>query len=106
MVSNGVSTKVGTITSGWEHFAEWKRIESETEPVTTEIRTAILGMCNKTRLLDLVENFVLFDTSKGRTIKLLAKYHQYYGVNLAVEGVLNRDKNHGKLGTYWHTTGS
>lgn len=106
MVSNGISTKVGTITSGWEHFSEWKRITGEKEPASAEMKTAVFGMCERTRLLDLVENFTLFDTSKGRTVKILAKYHQYYGVNLAVEGVMKREENRGKLGVFWHTQGS
>ena len=64
MISNGLENKVGTISSGFEHFAQWKKTQSESDVPKTNLETMINGMCEKTRLLDLVENFTLFDSSK------------------------------------------
>ena len=84
MLSNGVETKVGTITSGWEYFSEWKKIDDEHEPGLVSLETVIRGMCTKERLLDLIENFVAFQDLPGGFIKLLARNHQYLGVNNAL----------------------
>lgn len=77
IISNGLDNRIGTMSSGYEHFAQWKKIESEDELPKKNLETMIHGVCEKTRLLDLVENFVLFDSSKGRLVKIIAKYHQY-----------------------------
>ena len=60
----------------------------------------------KRKLLDLLENFILFDHSDGRTAKILARNHQYLGVNEAVKAYADRKLNDGKLGVFWHTQGS
>ena len=105
LLSNGVQSKVGSITSQWEHFAEWKKISREDEPRTVSLETMIRGTCDKARLIDLVENFILFENKKT-TIKIIAKYHQYLGVNQALEGLRSIEELQGKLGVYWHTQGS
>ena len=105
LLSNGVQSKVGSITSQWEHFAEWKKIASEDEPRTVSLETIIRGTCDKARLIDLVENFILFENKKT-TVKIVAKYHQYLGVNQALEGLSSIEQLQGKLGVYWHTQGS
>jgi len=84
MLSNGMQTRVGTITSAWEHIFEWKRIDDEDEAGSTTLDTAIRGLCDKTRLLDIVENFTLFEEARGGLIKKVAKNHQYLGVNKAI----------------------
>lgn len=66
----------------------------------------LLGICNKENFLDLLENFILFDHSDGRTAKILARNHQYLGVNKAVEMYAHRKLKDGKLGVFWHTQGS
>lgn len=105
ILSNGVRSRVGTITSQWEHFAEWKKIESEKEPRSSSLETVIRGTCDKARFIDLVENFILFESKKA-TVKIVAKYHQYLGVNQALEGLHAIRENQGKLGVFWHTQGS
>jgi type I restriction enzyme R subunit len=105
LLSNGVQSKVGSITSQWEHFAEWKKIAREDEPRTVSLETMIRGTCDKARLIDLVENFILFENKKT-TIKIVAKYHQYLGVNQALDGLSSIEELQGKLGVYWHTQGS
>ena len=84
VLSNGAATKVGTITSGWEFFSEWKKIDSEGEEGTVSLETVIRGMCSKERVLDLIENFVAFQDRPGGFVKLLARNHQYLGVNNAL----------------------
>ncbi len=105
MLSNGVEAKVGTLGSKYEFFHEWKRLkESDTGSVALE--TMLRGICNKRTFLDLFENFILFDHSNGRTAKILARNHQYLGVNEAVNSYEARKLRDGKLGVFWHTQGS
>lgn len=106
IISNGIETKVGTLTSAYEHFNEWKKIESENETGRVSLETVIKGTCEPSRLLDIVENFTLFDDSFRERVKAIARYFQYLGVNHAFEEIKNRDKNKGRLGVFWHTQGS
>jgi type I restriction enzyme R subunit len=106
IISNGIENKFGSLTAPFEFFNEWKKIEKEEDLPKTDLATIIRGVCNKTRLLDIFENFVLFDESKSEVKKILPRYFQYYGVNRAFENVINRAKLKGKLGVYWHTQGS
>ncbi len=106
ILSNGSLTRVGSTTAEWEHFAEWKKISSEDEPGAVSLETAIRGTCQKDRLLDLVENFIIFTDVRGGLVKLLAKYHQYLGVNNSIKAVQSIEENQGRLGVFWHTQGS
>jgi len=106
ILSNGSDSRVGSLTSGWEHFAEWKKVGSETEPDSISLETVIRGSCDKTRFLDLVENFILFKVAKAGTAKITAKNHQFLGVNNAVESVRRLNENRGRLGVVWHTQGA
>jgi len=106
VLSNGSKSRIGTLTAGFEHFGEWKKINSEGEMGIVSLDTIIRGACEPEKLLDLVENFVLYQEVRGGTIKILAKNHQYLGVNNAIKSVLNRKKNKGRLGVFWHTQGS
>ena len=92
IVSNGDNARYGSITSGWDHFAEWKRNdEKDKGKVSAEV--LLNGMLAKERLLDLVENFILFDESKaGRTRKVVARNHQVLGVNAAVQSVIRQEE--------------
>ena len=76
------------------------------EPGVVSLETMLLGTCEKGRLLDLVENFTLFSDEPGGTIKILAKNHQFLGVNNALRAVQNMEENEGRLGVFWHTQGS
>ena len=105
MFSNGLEARVGTIESKWEFFHEWKRL-NEMEAGNIELPTMLRGICKKENFLDLLENFILYDHSDGRTVKILSRNHQYLGVNQAVEMYKNREYINGKLGVFWHTQGS
>lgn len=106
ILSNGSQSKAGSMTANWEHFAEWKKINSEGEEGVVSLETMIRGTCDKGRLLDLVENFTLFTDAEGKLVKLVAKNHQYLGVNNALEAVREIRENQGRLGVFWHTQGS
>ncbi len=106
ILSNGSKARIGSITAGMEHFAEWKKIDDEKEPGLISIETMIRGTCEKTRLLDLIENFTIYNEAKGEPTKLVAKNHQFLGVNNAIAAVERIRDNKGKLGVFWHTQGS
>lgn len=115
ILSNGLESKIGSITSKFEHYSDWKRISEEEEGIVS-LDTIIKGVCHKDRLLDLLENFILYDTSKGSIVKLVARNHQFIGVNKAVEhfkdardqadkGIITKEQAQ-RLGVFWHTQGS
>ena len=105
MFSNGLEARVGTIESKWEFFHEWKRL-TEGDAGCVDLETMLKGICKKENFLDLLENFILYDHSGGKTAKIMARNHQYLGVNQAVEKYRNRELLDGKLGVFWHTQGS
>ena len=106
ILSNGSKARIGSMTAGIEHFAEWKKISNESEAGLISLDTMIRGTCEKRRLLDFVENFTIFDERQGDLNKLVAKNHQFLGVNNAIDAVEQVKKNKGKLGVFWHTQGS
>lgn len=105
MLSNGMEAKVGTLGSKYEFFHEWKRL-SEDDEGSVALETMLRGICKKENFLDLYENFILYDHSDGKTVKILARNHQYLGVNEAVKAYGERQLREGKLGVFWHTQGS
>ena len=105
MLSNGLEAKVGTMGSKFDFFHEWKRLK-EDEVGAVDLETMLLGICEKHNFMDLLENFILFDHSGGKTAKILARNHQYLGVNEAIESYKARKLKDGKLGVFWHTQGS
>lgn len=105
MLSNGLEAKIGTLGSDYEFFHEWKRLKEE-DPGNVELETMLRGVCNKRNFIDLLENFILYDHSDGRTVKILSRNHQFLGVNQAIEVYRQRKLRDGKLGVFWHTQGS
>lgn len=105
MLSNGVESKVGTLGSEYDFFNEWKRLEEQDEGAVS-LETMLRGICRKENFLDLVENFIIYDHSGGRTVRIMARNHQYLGVNEAVEAYRTRKLRDGRLGVFWHTQGS
>lgn len=111
VLSNAIETKVGSITAEWEHFFNWFRTEDEKEKVDqeevkrkgTSLEGVIGGLLPPPRLLDYVENYVLFYKDSQ---KIIAQNHQFIGVNRAYQAFLRRDELKGKLGVFWHTQGS
>lgn len=105
VLSNGLEAKVGTLGSKYEFFHEWKRLKEE-DAGSVALETLLRGICDKRNFMDLFENFILYDHSGGHTAKILARNHQFLGVNEAVEAYKTRKLRNGKLGVFWHTQGS
>ena len=106
VLSNGIESRMGSITGQWEHFGEWKKISAEGEKGVISLDTMIRGTCDPSRMLDIIENFVIYAEVKGGLAKVIAKNHQFLGVRNAVEAVRKIQKNKGRLGVFWHTQGS
>ncbi len=119
-ISNGIQTRVGSFNAPWDHFFSWLKltdtaitheqptkdeIEKESKRTGEHLSLKIFGegLCKKENLLDYFENFVLYHKNK---VKIIAKNHQFLGVNNAIVALQNKDNNKGKLGVFWHTQGS
>jgi len=111
VISNGLQTKLGAWNAGYEFFFEWLRVDNEKEKLDREqiaehglsVTTLIDGLFRKERLIDYIENFIFFDNKRT---KIIAKNHQYLGVNNLMKNVERREELNGKLGVFWHTQGS
>jgi type I restriction enzyme R subunit len=111
VLSNAIETKVGSFTAEWEHFFNWLRADDEKEKIDrkaireqgTSLEGVIEGLLPQRRLLDYVENFILYYKESS---KIIAQNHQFIGVNRAYDAFLKRDELAGKLGVFWHTQGS
>jgi type I restriction enzyme R subunit len=106
VLSNASETKVGASLAPWERFGEWKRIDDEAEPGVVSLDTAIHGLLQPARLLDVVENFIAYLARPGGLLKVLAQNHQVLGVNAAIRALADPGARNGKLGVFWHTQGS
>ncbi len=117
-ISNGIQTRVGSFNSPWEHFFSWVKLKDtavsdnqmsriEVESNTAKKRLSLelfgKGLCSKDNMMDYFENFVLYHKNK---VKIIAKNHQYLGVNNAILSLKNKENRQGKLGVFWHTQGS
>lgn len=110
VLSNGMETRLGSFTAGYGHFFEWLRNNEEDKVDRKELKEKqnsleylINGLFRHDELLDYIENFILYE---NKMEKIIAKNHQYLGVNKAIEAFKNKDKLDGKLGVFWHTQGS
>ena len=104
VISDGVTAKAGTITSPYSRFSDWKKVEAYDEVYENmpTHETLFYGMFKKERLLDIIQNFILFSDDK----KILAQYHQYFGVKKAIVSTVTNGAKTGKAGIVWHTQGS
>ena len=115
VLSNGLETRLGAFNASYSHFFEWLKVESEKEKPNREairqaktfgessIRLFADGLLAKQRLIDYIENFIMF---RNRRDKIVAKNHQFFGVNNLLASVERREELNGKLGVFWHTQGS
>ncbi len=107
LLSNGSEAKVGSTYAPWEFFGDWKVIDAEGNRGQVALETAIRGTCSHYELLDLIENFVAYLERPGGPIKIVARNHQFLGVNAAIENLhAVRAKGEKRLGVFWHTQGS
>jgi type I restriction enzyme R subunit len=106
VLSNGSATRVGSFSAPFEHFNEWKKINSEGEEGIISLETVLRGVCAPARLLDIIENYTVFSEGQGGLKKLVAKCHHYFGVENVVEKVKTLKVSAGRLGVFWHTQGN
>lgn len=107
VISDMVTNKAGTITSGLDRFMEWKTKDGNYEDTTyASFETFYEGIFQKERLLDIFKNFILFSGVSNNRFKVLAGYHQYFAVRKAIERAKIATKTDGKGGVFWHTQGS
>ena len=107
VMSDQFTSKAGTITSGEDRFMEWKTKDGSYENTQyAQFDTFFEGLFSKSRLLDVIRNFICFSNDGVRQIKILAGYHQYFAVRKAVESTLKGSQSDGKGGVFWHTQGS
>lgn len=115
VLSNGLETRLGAFNATYDHFFEWLKVNSEKDELhrdklleansagESSVRLFVDGLLDKKRLIDYIENFILF---QNQSTKIIAKNHQFHGVNNLMEAVYKRKELQGKLGVFWHTQGS
>lgn len=107
VISDHLTSKAGTITSGEDRFMEWKTKDGSYENTQyAQFDTFFEGMFDKVRLLDIIKNFICFSNDGLHKFKILAGYHQYFAVRKAIESTKNATETDGKGGVFWHTQGS
>lgn len=112
VISDLMKARHGTVSSSYDFFSVWKGIESEDEKHTdkSELELLVKGLFNRNHLIDIIENFIIFEADAekdaAKFTKKLAMYHQYFGVNKAIEQTLKAVSGDKKVGVFWHTQGS
>ena len=103
MISDGVATEAGTITAPIDRFSAWKKINKEDDIIENRpLDTMMYGLFNQERMLDVIKNFTLFTNEA----KIMAAYHQYYGMSKAITSTIKATQTDGRAGVIWHTQGS
>jgi len=113
-ISDLVEAKYGTISASWEWFKKWRGIEEPDEKLkgVSELEVLVKGIFQKSRILDIIKNFIVFEADSEKDVSKFTKkiclYHQYFGVNKAIQRTLQalKPKSDGKIGVLWHTQGS
>lgn len=107
VMSDQLTSKAGTITSGEDRFMEWKTKDGDYENTQyAQFDTFFEGMFQKERLLDIIKNFICFSNEGTNSFKILAGYHQYFAVRKAIKSTKHATVTDGKGGVFWHTQGS
>lgn len=103
MISDGIDTESGTITAPLDRFSAWKKINTEDAIIENRpLDTMMYGLFEKRRILDVIKNFILFTNDA----KIMAAYHQYYGMSKAIASTVRATQTDGRAGVIWHTQGS
>lgn len=108
IASDGINSRAGSLTAGFDRFMRWRAPKDINTGNDLELEIMIKHMLTPKALLNLIENFIIFETDGDNTIKILAAYHQYYMVNKAVKAAKRTlaNPNDKRIGVVWHTTGS
>jgi len=106
VISDGIKTEVGTLTADKDRFMPWRSLEQKASEV--ELEVVIKEVFRKDRILDILQNFILFETDGSEIVKKMAGYHQYHAVNKAVDSTIQASSPSGdkRIGVVWHTQGS
>ena len=107
VISDMSETRAGTITASFERYMEWKTVDGSYEStLVADYRTFFLGMFQKQRFADILQNYICFEHKEGKICKILAAYHQYFAVGKAMARTKAAVEGNGKIGVFWHTQGS
>ena len=108
VISDGIHTKVGSLTADRERYQVWRTIDSEELAPNSMLSLEVLikGLFEKSRFLDFVKHFIVFEDKKDKTVKIIAGYHQFNAVRNAIQKTITAIKNDKRIGTVWHSTGS
>jgi type I restriction enzyme R subunit len=106
VMSDLTQTKAGTITAPEDRFSEWKSIDGDYSKNSNNWKVTLEGMFRKERLIDILHNFICFNDDGGKVVKILAAYHQYFGVHKAADRAVEAVAGDGRIGVFWHTQGS
>ena len=107
VISDMSETRAGTITAKMERYMEWKTVDGNYEStLVADYRTFFLGMFQKQRFADILQNYICFEHKEGKICKILAAYHQYFAVGKAMARTKAAVEGNGKIGVFWHTQGS
>ena len=107
VMSDQLTSKAGTITSGEDRFMEWKTTDGSYENTQfAQFDTFFEGIFDQERFLDILHNFICFSKETKQDVKILAGYHQYFAVRKAIKSTENAVGHDGKAGVFWHTQGS
>lgn len=108
VISDGMHTRVGSITADRERYQVWRTIDSEELAPNSLLSLEVLmkGLFEKSRFLDFIRHFIAFEDRKDKTIKIIGGYHQFNAVRKAINKTIDAIKNDRRIGTVWHSTGS
>lgn len=112
VISDGANAKVGVLTSKFDRYNEWKSINGELgyrDNYSFKVDVLVEGLLKQERLLDVIKSNIFFiNKDKSKNIKIMAQYHQYFGVRKSVDKIKYALKplGNGKAGILWHTQGS
>ena len=107
VMSDLLTSKAGTLTSGEDRFMEWKTVDGSYENTQhAQFDTFFMGIFAQKRLLDILKNFICFSNENKGLVKIMAAYHQYFAVKKAITSTKHATETDGKGGVFWHTQGS
>lgn len=107
IISDHTYSKAGTITSNEEWYKEWKTVDGSYEETRLAAYDVLFkGMLEKSRIIDIIKNFILFENKTPEDVKIMAQYHQYYAVRKALNSTIKATESDGRAGVFWHTQGS
>lgn len=110
IISDGKTAQHGMFPASMEWFSPWKSINGKdiVDANDFQLNTLLHGLFVKERLINYLKYFIFFEDHNGELRKKGAKYHQYFGVNFAVEKTKQAIKpiGDGRIGVIWHTQGS